>query len=54
MLAMNYRGPFRVRADQKPYPEILHPNDAIVRVDHVSAVQICTCIMELFLTPGLE
>jgi threonine dehydrogenase-like Zn-dependent dehydrogenase len=33
MLAMNYRGPFRIRADRnKPYPEILHPNDAIVRV----------------------
>ena len=28
MLAMNYRGPYRVRTDKKPYPEILHPNDA--------------------------
>ena len=27
---MNYRGPYRVRADRnKPFPEILHPNDAI-------------------------
>ena len=33
MLAMNYRGPFRVRADRnRPDPEILHPKDAIVRV----------------------
>ena len=33
MLAMNFRGPFRIRADRnKPFPEILHPNDAIVRV----------------------
>lgn len=33
MIAMNYRGPFRIRADRnKPDPEILHPNDAIVRV----------------------
>ena len=33
MLAMNYRGPYRVRLDRnKPEPEILHPGDAIVRV----------------------
>ena len=33
MIAMNYRGPYRVRADRdKPIPEILHPRDAIVRV----------------------
>src|ERR1051325_7794526 len=33
MLAMNYRGPFRIRADRnKPTPEIKHPYDAIVRV----------------------
>ena len=33
MLAMNFRGPFRVRAERnRPDPEILHPNDAIVRV----------------------
>lgn len=29
---MNYRGPLRVRIDEKPMPEILHPQDAIVRV----------------------
>jgi threonine dehydrogenase-like Zn-dependent dehydrogenase len=33
MLAMNFRGPFRVRVDRdKPEPEIEHPFDAIVRV----------------------
>jgi len=33
MLAMNYRGPFRIRADRdKPVPQIQHPFDAIVRV----------------------
>lgn len=33
MLAMNYRGPYRIRADRnKPLPEIKHPYDAIVRV----------------------
>lgn len=33
MIAMNFRGPYRVRADRnKPYPEIMHPSDAIVRV----------------------
>ena len=33
MLAMNFRGPYRIRADRnKPYPEIEHPSDAIVRV----------------------
>lgn len=33
MLAMNYRGPFRIRVDRnKPVPEIEHPFDAIVRV----------------------
>lgn len=33
MLAMNFRGPFQVRADRnRPEPEIKHPFDAIVRV----------------------
>jgi threonine dehydrogenase-like Zn-dependent dehydrogenase len=32
MKAMTYRGPFRVRVEEKPDPEILHPNDAVVRV----------------------
>ena len=32
MRAMEYRGPYRVRVDEKPMPEIEHPRDAIVRV----------------------
>src|SRR5829696_9269462 len=33
MLAMNFRGPFRIRADRnRPEPKIEHPYDAIVRV----------------------
>jgi threonine dehydrogenase-like Zn-dependent dehydrogenase len=48
MLAMNFRGPFRVRADHKPTPEILHPNDAIVRV-----LRSCICGSDLHLYHGL-
>lgn len=48
MLAMNYRGPFRVRVDQKPYPEIMHPDDAIVRV-----TRSCICGSDLHLYHGL-
>lgn len=33
MLAMNFRAPFRIRADRnRPDPEIKHPYDTIVRV----------------------
>jgi S-(hydroxymethyl)glutathione dehydrogenase/alcohol dehydrogenase len=32
MRAMVYRGPYRVRVEDKPRPSIEHPNDAIVRV----------------------
>lgn len=49
MLAMNYRGPFRVRADKnRPDPEILHPYDAIVRV-----TRSCICGSDLHLYHGL-
>ncbi len=49
MLAMNYRGPYRVRADRNmPYPEILHPSDAIVRV-----TRSCICGSDLHLYHGL-
>ena len=47
MLAMNYRGPLRVRIDQKPMPEILHPEDAIVRV-----TRSCICGSDLHLYNG--
>ncbi len=45
---MNYRGPFRVRVEQKPIPEILHPDDAIVRV-----TRSCICGSDLHLYHGL-
>lgn len=48
MLAMNYRGPFRVRAERKPSPEIQHPEDAIVRV-----LRSCICGSDLHLYHGL-
>src|SRR5690554_1107588 len=48
MLAMNYRGPFRVCVDHKPQPEILHPNDAIVKV-----TRSCICGSDLHLYHGL-
>src|SRR3954462_10016486 len=48
MLAMNYRGPYRVRADQKPMPEIKHPGDAIVRV-----TRSCICGSDLHIYHGL-
>ncbi len=48
MLAMNYRGPRRVRVDHKPYPEILHPSDAIVRV-----TRSCICGSDLHLYHGM-
>lgn len=47
MLAMNYRGPGRVRASHKPIPEILHPQDAIVRV-----TRSCICGSDLHLYHG--
>ena len=32
MRAMVYRGPYRIRVEEKDIPTIEHPNDAIVRV----------------------
>lgn len=49
MLASNYRGPYRVRADfNKPEPNIEHPNDAIVRV-----TRTCICGSDRHLYHGL-
>jgi threonine dehydrogenase-like Zn-dependent dehydrogenase len=49
MIAMNYRGPFRIRADfNRAEPEILHPKDAIVRV-----TRSCICGSDLHLYHGL-
>ncbi|WP_026879939.1 zinc-dependent alcohol dehydrogenase [Hymenobacter norwichensis] len=47
MLAMEYRGPRRVRAVQKPMPEIKHPQDAIVKV-----LRACICGSDLHLYNG--
>jgi threonine dehydrogenase-like Zn-dependent dehydrogenase len=47
MLAMNYRGPRRVRISQKPEPQIQHPRDAIVRV-----TRACICGSDLHLYNG--
>ena len=47
MLAMNYRGPQRVRIDHKPMPEIKHPEDAIIRV-----TRSCICGSDLHLYNG--
>ncbi len=44
---MNYRGPRRVRVDQKPEPQIEHPADAIVRV-----TRACICGSDLHLYNG--
>ena len=48
MLAMNYRGPYRVRAEEKADPIIEHPQDAIVRV-----TRSCICGSDLHLYHGL-
>ncbi len=48
MLAMNYRGPYRVRVDEKPMPGLLHPEDAIVRV-----TRSCICGSDLHLYHGM-
>ncbi|WP_372920153.1 zinc-dependent alcohol dehydrogenase [Salegentibacter sp.] len=49
MLAMNFRGPFRIRADKNsPTPEIEHPEDAIVKV-----IRSCICGSDLHLYHGL-
>lgn len=47
MLAMEYRGPLRVRVEEKPMPKILHPQDAIVRV-----TRSCICGSDLHLYNG--
>ncbi len=48
MLAMEYRGPYRVRATHKPEPRIEHPADAIVQVQ-----RSCICGSDLHLYHGL-
>ena len=48
MLAMDYRGPRRVRIEQKPMPTIQQPRDAIVRV-----TRSCICGSDLHLYHGM-
>lgn len=48
MLAMNYRGPYRVRVSEVPDPAIEHPGDAIVQV-----TRACICGSDLHLYHGL-
>ncbi|MGZ5279440.1 MAG: zinc-dependent alcohol dehydrogenase [Pseudobdellovibrionaceae bacterium] len=48
MLAMTYKGPYRVKAVEKPMPEIEHPRDAIVRI-----TRGCICGSDLHLYHGL-
>src|SRR3569833_1953053 len=48
MLAMNYRGPYRIRADRKPEPIIQHPQDAIIKVERT-----CICGSDLHIYHGL-
>jgi threonine dehydrogenase-like Zn-dependent dehydrogenase len=45
MRAMVYRGPYRIRVEEKPPPEIEHPNDAIVRV---TLAAICGSDLHLY------
>ncbi len=42
---MTYRGPYKVRVEEKPDPQIEHPNDAIVRVERAA---ICRSDLHLF------
>ncbi len=48
MIAMEYRGPYRIRTVDKPMPKIEHPEDAIVRV-----TRSCICGSDLHIYHGL-
>ena len=48
MLAMTFRGPHRVRTEDRPMPRIEHPEDAVVRV-----TRSCICGSDLHLYHGL-
>jgi len=45
MRAMTYRGPYKVRAEEKADPKLEHPNDAIVRVTRAA---ICGSDLHLY------
>ncbi|MFB2582770.1 zinc-dependent alcohol dehydrogenase [Herbiconiux sp. P15] len=48
MQAMVYRGPYRIRVEEKDIPRIEHPNDAIIRV-----TQAAICGSDLHLYHGM-
>jgi S-(hydroxymethyl)glutathione dehydrogenase/alcohol dehydrogenase len=48
MRAMNYRGPYRVRLDEKPMPVCEHVEDAVIRV-----TRSCVCGSDLHLYHGM-
>ncbi len=58
MLAMNYRGPYRVRAQQKVEPKIEHANDAIVKVTrscicgYLFSSKLDNCIKTVLIPPN--
>ena len=45
MKAMVYRGPYKIRVEEKDIPSIEHPNDAIVRV---TLAAICGSDLHLY------
>ncbi|MGV0802921.1 alcohol dehydrogenase catalytic domain-containing protein, partial [Mycolicibacterium elephantis] len=45
MRAMVYRGPYKVRVEEKAPPKVEHPNDAIVRVQRAA---ICGSDLHLY------
>lgn len=45
MKAMVYRGPYKVRVEDKPRPKIEHPNDAVIRV---TLAAICGSDLHLY------
>lgn len=45
MRAMTYRGPYRVRVEEKPDPRMEHPNDAVIRVERAA---ICGSDLHLY------
>jgi len=45
MRAMVYRGPYKVRVEEKDVPPVEHPNDAIVRV---TLAAICGSDLHLY------
>ncbi|MCP2267044.1 zinc-dependent alcohol dehydrogenase [Promicromonospora thailandica] len=45
MRAMTYRGPYKIRVEDKPMPRVEHPNDAIVRV---TTAAICGSDLHLY------